>query len=246
MIRRTVSAALLLRDGFTGAVLQSASATHCLLDGRPLRKPIWKKDGYLILTDLAPGEHLLRICRSGYRDELVTLQAQQGRPLEDTVSLKPGAGYRFPPETVRVSLALRRGAGPACGETVWLGMQPRSRLKLAQEKAEIGDTQAHLFCEGNASLLPIPGHFLLADQAAPELIFLRSLQEETGEFASPLALPHGRGTELVPMQSYRADEAGCVQVLLREPGRLTGFCAKSVFEAELQAGAQNLEWKLED
>ncbi len=245
MIRRTVSAALLLRDGFTGAVLKDFSATRCLLDGRPLSRPIWKRDGYLILTDLAPGEHLLLICRSGYRDETVPLQIREGAPLEDTVSLKPGKGYRFPPETARVSLALRRGKVPAAGETVWLGLQPRARLKLAQEKTDAGDNTAHLFCEGNASLLPIPGHFLLTDQA-PELVFLRSLHEETGEFFPPMALSHSRGALFVPVQPYRADDLGCVQVLLREPGTLNVFCGGAVRQEQLTAGEQKLEWKLED
>ena len=73
MIRRTVSAALLLRDGFTGAALKNGAATVCLLDGKPLQRPIWKRDGYLVLTDLTPGEHSLSIRRSGYRDETVAL-----------------------------------------------------------------------------------------------------------------------------------------------------------------------------
>ncbi len=245
MIRRRVSAALLLRDGFTGAMLKEPSATRCLLDGRPLPRPIWKRDGYLILTDLLPGEHLLLIRRSGYRDEPVPLQVREDRPLEDTVFLKPGAGYRFPPETVRVSLSLRRGKDPAAGETVWLGLQPRARLKLAQEKMEAGDDRAHLFCEGNASALPVPGHYLLTDQT-PELVFLRSLKEETGEFFPPMALPHSRGALFVPVQPYRADDAGCVQVLLREPGTLTCFCGGNVRQEPLQAGEQKLEWMLED
>ena len=48
------------------------------------------------------------------------------------------------------------------------------------------------------------------------------------------------------MQSYAADDGGLVQVLLREPGKLTGFAGGRVFEAELHAGEQELEWKMED
>ena len=246
MIRRTASAVFLLRDGFSGATLTDGSSTRCLLDGRPLRRPLWKREGYLVLTDLEPGEHSLLISRRGYRDELVSILVSEGRPAEDTISLKPGVGYRFPHETVRVSLALRRGKDPAAGEQIWLGMQQRSRLRLAQEKAESGDGEAHLFCEGNASLLPIPGHFLLADKKTPELVYLRSLRGETGEFAPPLTLSHARGTEFIPIQPYSADEAGRVQVLLREPGTLVGFSGGKVFEALLSAGEQELEWKLED
>ena len=245
MIRRTASAVFLLRDGFSGATLTDGSSTRCLLDGRPLHRPLWKREGYLVLTDLEPGEHSLLISRRGYRDELVSIRVSAGRPAEDTISLKPGAGYRFPRETVRASLALRGGKDPAAGEQIWLGMQQRSRLRLAQEKAESGDGEAHLFCEGNASLRPIPGHFLRADKKRPELVYLRSLRGETGEFAPPLTLSHGRGTEFIPIQPYSADETGRVQVLLREPGTLIGFSGGKVFEALLSAGEQELEWKLE-
>ena len=240
MIRLAVSAVFLLRDGFTGLALTDGSAARCLLDGKPLRRPLWKQDGYLVLTGLAPGEHLLQISRRGYRDELVPILAEEGSVVEDTIALKPGAGYRFPAETVRVTLRLGPGAA-----RIWLGSPLNSRLRVAQEKTESGDREAHLFCEGNASRLPIPGHFLLADKKAPELAYLRSLRSETGEFAPPLTLAHGRGTELVPMQSYDADESGTVQVLLREPGTLLGFAGGRVFEAQLQPGGQTLEWKLE-
>lgn len=246
MIRRTASAAFLLRDGFTGAVLTGGPATRCLLDGRPLRQPIWKKDGYLVLVDLAPGEHVLRLSRNGYRDEELTIPVRDGATVEDTISLKPGAGYRFPRGTVRVSLTVVRGKKDVGGERLWLGLRPRTRLKLAQEKAEAGDAQARLFCDGSAAQLPIPGHFLINDTKAPELVYLRSLVNEAGEFSPPLTLPHSRGTELFPVQPYQTDESGMVQLLVREPGTLLGFCGGAVFSAELSAGDQNLEWRLED
>ena len=245
MIRRTANAVFLLRDGFSGKTLTDGSATRCLIDGLPLRRPIWKRDGYLVLTDLAPGEHVLQISRSGYQDERIPISVAEGRPMEDTIALKPGAGYRFPRETVRVALELRRGGAPAAGEQVWLGVKPRARLKLAQEKTGAGDAEAHLFCDGNVSQLPVPGHFLLADRKAPELAYLRSLCGETGEFAPPLTMAHARGTELVPMQLYSADEMGAVRVLLREPGALMGFCAGRVYESQLDPGEQTIEWKLE-
>ena len=245
MIRHSVAAAFLMRDGFTGNVLADASGTRCLLDGQPLRRPIWKKEGYLVLTDLAPGEHRLTVSRTGYREETVTVLAAEGEPVEDTVSLKPGRGYHFPQGTVRVSLTLRRGREAAAGQQLWLGTVPRSRLKLAQEKAEAGEAEARIFCDGNPALLPIPGHFLMADGKGPELAYLRSLREETGRFYPPLKLSHLRGTELIPMQAYLSDEAGRVQVLLREPGRLTGFADGKVFEEQLREGEQELEWKME-
>ncbi len=245
MIRHTASAVFLMRDGFTGVTLTDGSATRCTLDGRPLRRPLWKSDGYLVLTDLEPGEHILRISRSGFLDEVVTLQVADGRTIEDTVSLKPGVGYRFPAETVRVSLTLHSGEGPVSGERIWLGVLPRMQFKLAQEKAEAGDREAHLFYEANPALLPVPGHFLMIDEERPELVYLRTYRNETGEFYPALTCEHGRGTLLVPMQSYEADQEGKLCILFREPGTLIGFCGGTVYDTQLHSGENILEWDLE-
>ncbi len=244
MIRRKVDAAFLLRDGFSGRTITGGAETRCLLDGLPLRHPIWKKDGYLVLTDLAPGEHVLQISRKGFRDETVRIVATEEAGQEDVIALKPGEGYRFPKETVRVVLTLRQGKAAASGGRIWMGVQPRTRLKLAQEKSEAGNGEMRLFCEGSPSLLPIPGHFLFLDKKTPELAYLRALHGETGEFAPAPELVHARGAELVPMQPYDADEEGVVRLLIKEPGKLIGFCGGQVYEAELGAGEQSLEWKL--
>ena len=244
MIRRTASAVFLLRDGFTGVTLTDG-ASRCWLDGSPLSRPLWKREGYLVLTDLAPGEHTLVIRRRQYREETVLFRTEEGKTLEDTLALKPGTGYPFPRETVRVRLCLRWGDAPAAGASLWLGVPLRVKLRLAQEKAEAGAREVHLFCEGGVSRLPIPGHFLLADKAAPELAYLQGLHGENGRFSPALALPHGRGTELIPMQAYTADGDGTVQILLSAPGTLTGFFGGTVFSAELRPGEQTLEWKLE-
>lgn len=246
MIRRKVSAAFLLRDGFTGQTIAGGSGIRCSIDGRPLFRPVWKKDGYLVLMDLEPGEHELVIKRSGYRDETVALSIKEDAMLEDSISLKPGVGYRFPSDTVRVTLSLKRGKVFSSGAQLWLGIQPRIRLVIAQELAKAGENSVRLFCGGSASLLPIPGHFLLMDSSAPELLYLRSLRSENGEFSSPLEAEHARGTELIPMQSYLADAEGTVRILLPEPGKLIGCFGGRVFEAQLSAGEQSLIWNLEE
>ena len=134
MIRRIASAVFLIRDGFSGATLTNGSATRCLLDGQPLRNPLWKREGYLVLTDLPLGEHVLQISRRGYQDEMIPICVTEGKPLEDTIALKPGVGYRFPQETVRVSLTLKRGGSGAAGERIWLGVPQRTRLRLGKPK----------------------------------------------------------------------------------------------------------------
>ena len=71
MIRRRVSAVLRLRDGFTGRVLPGGAV--CLLDGRPLRHPLWKEGGYLVIQDLAAGPHSLEVRCAGFRPVTLTV-----------------------------------------------------------------------------------------------------------------------------------------------------------------------------
>jgi hypothetical protein len=174
------------------------------------------------------------------------MDVREDAALADTICLKPGAGYRFPPETVRVSLSLHRGKDAASGERVWLGLQPHARLVLAQERAEAGETVARLFCEGSAGLLPIPGHFLFMDKTASEIVYLRHLRDEEGELLTPLSSEHPRGTELIPVQPYEADGSGNVCVLLKEPGTFIGYFDGRVFTAQLNAGRQTLAWGSEE
>ena len=73
MIRRKVDAVLLLRDGFTGRVV--ARDVLCRVDGQPLRRPLWKQDGYLVLHDLAPGPHRVTLTRPGFCPACLMVEA---------------------------------------------------------------------------------------------------------------------------------------------------------------------------
>ena len=109
MIHVRVSAVCRLRDGFTGRPIPLGAAS-CSLDGRRLR-PVEKPGGYLILTDLPPGRHLLVLRAAGYQEERTELETGE-RILETDVTLKPGAGYPLPPGAARLEL-------PRTGSSGW-------------------------------------------------------------------------------------------------------------------------------
>ncbi len=245
MIQHTVSAALLLRDGFTGKTFADGSGTLCQIDGEPLRRPVWKKEGYLVLTDLPAGEHTLNIRRTGYLEETLHLNTVPGQVWEDTVALKPGIGYRFPQGTIRASITLTRKGKPAGGAELWLGVSSRVVLKLAQDKNAPAEQMIRVFCDGSPSRLPVPGRFLALDKSAPELLYLRSLSGENAELTEPMGTPHARGTELLPVQAYTADENGMIELLLQRPGTMTAFADGKLFTAELKEERQSIAWKLE-
>ena len=237
MIRRWVSAALLVRDGFSGGVFTSGAPFACALDGLPVR-PVWKAGGYLVLTELAPGEHTLTIRRPGYQPETCVFRAEEGVVHEDTVFLKPGPGYPFPAEAAALELTLLEGARAFSGP-VWLGMSGPVQLKLAQDDG--AGPELRLFCR-NPGALPVPGTFLLPGRQGGELARLRALEGETGRLDQPLAHRHARGTELIPVQRYRADEDGTLRAIFPRAGTVWLYCQGAVRSQELVPGTQRLAW----
>lgn len=245
MIRRRVSVALLVRDGFTGLPLTSGAEMLCDLDQQMVR-PVFKEGGYLVLTDLPNGVHTLTLRRRGFLPEVLTLTIRDGEFLEETVSLRPGPDYPFRTEPVRLRVSLESGSSPLREEDLWIGVTGPAQLKLAQNKDEPRGTRVRLFCKGNPSGLPVPGWFLLADKTGAELVHLRVLNGEAGELDVPMAHVHSRGIELIPMWRYRSDEKGEVHVLFRQEGTASLFCREQWKTISLQQGVQDLTWKLEE
>lgn len=237
MIRRCVSAVFLLRDGFSGRPLASGAQVRCTLDGVPVR-PLWKDGGYLVFTDLPPGEHTLTVQRPFYRLEQRSFPVRPGEMWEDTVHLKPGTGYPFPAESAALELTVTEGRNPSAWP-VWLGMSGPAALKLAQDDGE--GTAIRLFCR-NAALLPVPGYFLIPEKSGGELIHLRSLLGESGELETPLEHRHPRGSELIPMQRYDPDGAGRLSARFPQAGTLWLCCQGAVRSLELVPGLQTWNW----
>jgi len=239
VIVRRADAALLLRDGYTARPLSTGAAVSVWLDGLPLR-PLRKAGGYLVLTDLPPGKHLLRLRHRCFQEEILTLETREDRCLETEIDLLPGPGYPFRSGPLRLTLTITGGASPLAGEPVWAGRQGAVQLKLAREGKE-----ARLFCKGDPGRLPIPGWFLAGDPNRPELFHLRALRGETGILDAPLSAAHPRGTPLLPARRYTTDAEGSVRALFREGGRVGLLCRGRYREVELRAGEQAVAWKLE-
>lgn len=221
MIHVRVSAVCRLRDGFTGRPIP-LGASSCSLDGRRLR-PVEKPGGYLILTDLPPGRHLLVLRAAGYQEERAELETG-GAILETDVTLKPGAGYPLPPGSARLELRVTQKKSPAADRLVWLASSGGAELKLAQTWAAAGEDSFRLFRRGAA--VPVQGDHLLCDGKNSEIVTLRELIGETASLAAPLARDHGRGCVLLPAQRYRTDGAGALRAAFRAP------CTAEVYAPE--------------
>lgn len=237
MIHRIVSAALLLRDGFTGRALPTGSVLTCAEEGR--RLPVIRKNGgWAILTDLAAGKHTVTLRCAGFCAETLSFETEEGKQAEPVVDLRPGRGYPYPPGTAFLKLTL---AGAADTE-LWAGMSGAVRLSAAQAKA--GETDMQLVARGPRERLPIPGRFLLADGKTPELVMLRSMDSAGAAKAEePLQSAHARGTELIPMRRFVTDGAGEAELSFPAAGTLLLYHAGVCREAELKPGKQELDWK---
>ncbi|MBQ9346551.1 MAG: carboxypeptidase regulatory-like domain-containing protein [Oscillibacter sp.] len=245
MIRRRVSAALLVRDGFTGQPFASGSVFLCRLNGLPVR-PVFKNGGYLVLTDLKAGEHTLSLSAGGFQTEIVRLTIPENQPLEMEVSMRPGPRYAFPPDTARLHVDLAEGDGPLGGEAFWVGWPAPVQLRLARS-AEAGETgEIRMYCSGAPALLPVPGHFLLLDDQQPELVRLKELQHETGVLDGFMAHPHQRGTVFVPAMRFQSGEDGSAELAFPRGGTISLFCRGRLKNVELGPGASSVRWAPEE
>lgn len=244
MIYRQVSAALLLRDGYTGVPFSSGAQFLTFLDGQPAR-PVWKAGGYLVFTDLTPGPHTILLRGRGFQEETLLFEARTGVPWEAEVDLAPGPGYPFRGEPVTLELELTRDKVPLPGETVWIGWDGPVQLKLAQDGKEKSRSGVRLYCKGNPRLLPIPGWFLVSSGRKPELVHLLSLRGEVGTLEKPLTLQHGRGALFLPARRFRSDARGNVRALFQGPGDVCLWCQGRWKRVKLVPGAQRSSWKMD-
>ena len=235
-ISHRLSAAVLPLDGFTGRVL--GQRVLCELDGVPLRRPLWKQDGWLVFPDLPPGEHRLALRCPGF--ERRTLSLSGDTRTEEAVILNPGLGYAYPPETAFLSLTL--SGLPEAQTQLFAGADDPRQLKLLKE-AKAGDSAVKMFLRGP---VPRPGWYLLRGKTT-EAVFLRRVTVEgDAETASPLAGKHSRGAALVPARLFPVAEGETLRIPFRDSGAAYLFCGGKLKTAELRAGEkQSLTWNLE-
>lgn len=204
-------AVILARDSYTGDIL-APSGLKCALDGRPCG-PVLKKEGYLVLADLSPGPHRLTLSRRGYADEQVKFKAGDGTA-ELNVTMKPS--YPFPPGATTLRVTVTGNGRAVVGKRLWLALAAEPEIKLAQSSAAPGDTRARLYTK-RPGAVTAPATYLIEDGPDSELVTLRELDGETGDFAAPLEKAHLRGRRLLPAQSYRTGPDGVFTAVLRAP-----------------------------
>ena len=220
MIVFHASAVCRVRDGYTGKVLEGASLL-CTLDGAAVR-PLAKPGGYLVLLDLAPGDHRLALRSHGYQEEWVDFSCgQDTRELE--ITMKPGAGYPFREAITRLELTVTENGAPAAGRQLWLAAPAGGELKIAQTRAEAGTDRFRLYCKGPEAAVPA-GAYLIADGPGSEIVVLRSLEAEVGTLAAPLLRDHGRSRPLLPAQHYHTGADGRLTAVFRSA------CAVEVYD----------------
>lgn len=214
MISMHASAVCRVVDGYTGKPLEG-SALSCTLDGLSCR-PVAKQGGYLVLLNLSPGRHRLALCCRGYQEEWVEFQADGGTRELD-ITMKPGAGYPFRQTITRLELTVEAAGRPAPGQQLWLAPSGLFELKLAQTKAEAGESQLRLYAKGPEAAVPT-GVYLIADGSHSEIVGLRALQEERGILAAPLRYSHSRGKLLLPAQRYHTGADGRLTAVFQAAG----------------------------
>ena len=229
MISIHASAVCRVLDGYTGQPLEGSSL-ECTLDGVPCR-PVSKPGGYLVLVNLAPGEHRLSLCCHGFQEEWVAFQADDGTRELD-ITMKPGAGYPFRQTITRLELTVEAEGMPAAGRQLWIAAEGQPQLKLAQTKAEAGESQLRLYAKGPEAAVPT-GVYLIADGSHSEIVGLRALQEERGTLAAPLRYSHSRGKLLLPAQRYHTGTDGRLTAVFQAAGIVQVYAEDASLMASL-------------
>lgn len=214
MIMRKVSAAFLLRDGFTGAALSRVPFAECRIDGLPAR-PVFKDDGWIVFQDLEEGKHELQIRKKNFLPLVHTFIFEKGSMVEDALSLLPALGSPPPEGCTRLVLRLCGKGEASAGRTIWIGLPHPGELKLRQDSRERGGRVLKLFCRGGWGGVPAPQYYMALSGERAELLFMESFQDEEALLRKPLGMDFPRGTELRRAFPLRSDEEGEVRAVLK-------------------------------
>ena len=245
MIHFSADIVLAVRDGFTGKPI-AQSALLCTLDGAPFR-PLLKKGGYIVFTNIGEGEHSIVLSGARYVDEHLSVNVSEGQCVEKAVSMKPSAKYPFGKSVTRLTLAVKRSGAPARESEIWISVaNPLYEIKIAQDSVASGEKVSRLFSRDKKILEQLPAAYLVYDGRSSEIVEIADLTEETGSFESPFGFAHKRGTVLFPAQKYTADASGVIEMVFGEPGSLMVFSLETatVKEIKLSEGKNEAELQL--
>ena len=213
MISFKVGAVLRITDGFTGNPVPMGTFRSDI-DDRPVI-PLSKGEGYFVFLNLEGGEHKIRISSAVYQDEEVTVDVT-GKPAVQVVTLKPGKYYRYGTDARHYEIQAYTDSVWAAGDTD--GME----LKVAEDKAEKGKTEATIFASAAFSKHSYPDNFLIYDGKNSEIICVETVDDGVATFTSPLKNNHKRGVRLLPAQNFHVSD-GSVCAVLRDVDKIQVF-----------------------
>ncbi|SKB73059.1 hypothetical protein SAMN06296386_104237 [Lachnospiraceae bacterium] len=225
MINIRVSAVFRITDGFTGKPVPMG-AFKAEIDGLPV-KPLSKGDGYFVFLNLESGEHTLRIYGYLYQDELIMFNSSE-HPAVQVVTLKPGEHYRYGVDARHYEIE--------CDiDSVWAASDIEGmELKVAEDKADEGVTEANVFASAAFSTHGYPDNFLILDGKKSEIVCIEMLDEGKANFTMPLKYAHKRGTRFIPAQHFRA-EGGKAEAVFRKADTIQVFKDDGKVPVEIHA-----------
>lgn len=213
MIHTRMSAALAVRDGYTGKAI-TQSTVRCWLDGQP-HIPQYRRGGYLVFVNLPDGEHELLLKGGYFQDERLTFTCGE-KPFERNVTLKPAPNYPFYSAVTQLAATLKEKGKPVAGRVLWVAAKAASEeIKLAQDLAGAGDTSLKLYFRGAAEGR-FPRNYLIADGKKSEIVPISGAQDALASLDMPLKYEHKRGVALYPAQAYLTGENGQILAFFRE------------------------------
>ncbi len=241
MIRLQVSAALAVRDGFTGRPI-ARNTVRCFVDGQPFR-PEYRQGGYLVFVNLEPGEHRVLLRGSHYLDEHIRLETRPGVMDEKSITLKPAPNYPFYHAVTQLIVRYREKSQPISGHCLWVSARAAMEdIKIAQDMAEAGSTSARVYFRGGEEGR-FPRNYLILDGKKSEIVHISGCEGGCASFDKPLGQSHKRGVALYPAQAYHTDEKGEILAFFRAavPVELFDPLSNRLTSLDLETGRNEAE-----
>ncbi|WP_274650175.1 hypothetical protein [Paenibacillus humicola] len=213
------SLALVVRDAFTGLAPSPSSVTVRVAGTS--RKPVVKREGIWVFSDLAPGAAVVRIESPIYAAKTLRIDPSTLNPLNPikAVSLMPGRAYPLPSGATALDLTFsdaegRRASGAAVSAVMTDDRAARARI-AADAPAGAAVLEA-LSVAGR----PAPGDCYLIRTREGEILDRCRLagmgpEDRRIRLDEPLAAAISKGSLLLPVMEADADANGFVRLVFR-------------------------------
>ncbi|QZY54460.1 hypothetical protein [Crassaminicella profunda] len=174
------------------------------------KKPIIKKDGYFIFTNMEDAICTIVITGNIYMDEEKTIDLRAVNPLDPIVKIRLRPNRRYPLKrgmTCILGKIQKSSKGLIRTKVKIIPLHQRNKMRMVKDLEKKDGQEITLNNPQNADLTL--KSFWINDSGKEELCTIKKeIENKTYEFYKPLKYKHEKGTELLRVYDTYTDEKG--------------------------------------